>query len=100
MKEKESNSIIIKDKVLEPFYIVKDTYCYTVMEEATPDQRYTESTKKLQKTIGHYSSFGSCLRRIAGLKTSNKKEYNSLSEYIQEWREIETKINKLVNIEI
>ena len=100
MKEKESNSITIKDKLLEPFYVVKDTYCYTVMEEATPDQRYTDSTKKLQKTIGHYSSFGSCLRRIAGLKTNSKKEYNSLIEYIHEFKAIEEKINKLVNIGI
>lgn len=99
MKEKESNLITIKDKLLEPFYVVKDTYCYTVMEEATPDQRYTDSTKKLQKVIGHYSSFGSCLKRISGLKITNKKEYN-LNEYIQEFKQIEEKINKLVNIGI
>ena len=52
MKEKElSNSITIRDPFLEPFYIQKDTYGYTVLEDATPDQRYTESVKKIQKTI-------------------------------------------------
>ena len=51
MKEKElSNSITIRDPFLEPFYIQKDTYGYTVLEDATPDQRYTESVKKIQKT--------------------------------------------------
>ena len=101
MKEKElSNSITIRDPFLEPFYIQKDTYCYTVLEDATPDQRYTKSVEKIQKTIGYYTSFGSCLRRIASLKTSNKAEYNSISEYIQEWKEIENKINQLIKIDL
>ena len=101
MKEKElSNSITIRDPFLEPFYIMKDTYCYTIMEDATPDQRYTDSTKKLQKTLGYYSSFGACLKRIAGLKTSNKKEYATIMEYLAEFKAVETQINKLVNLEI
>lgn len=101
MKEKElSNSITIRDPFLEPFYIQKDTYCYTVLEDATPDQRYTKSVEKIQKTIGYYASFGSCLRRIASLKTSNKAEYNSISEYIEEWKEIENKINQLIKIDL
>ena len=38
MKEKElSNNITIRDPFLEPFYIQKDTYGYTVLEDATPD---------------------------------------------------------------
>ena len=101
MKEKElSNSITIRDPFLEPFYIQKDTYCYTVLEDATPDQRYTKSVEKIQKTIGYYSTFGYCLRRIASLKTSNKSEYNSISEYIEEWKEVENKINQLIKIDL
>jgi hypothetical protein len=101
MKEKElSNTIIIRDPFLEPFYIQKDTYCYTVMEDATPDQRYTDSVKKIQKTIGYYSTLGNCLKRISGLKINNKQEYNSITEYISEWKEIELKIKTLVNLEV
>ena len=101
MKEKElSNNITIPDPFLEPFYIQKDTYGYTVLEDATPDQRYTESVKKIQKTIGYYGSFGHCLRRIASLKTNNKLEYNSMSEYIEEWRIVENKINQLIKIDL
>jgi hypothetical protein len=101
MKEKElSNTIIIRDPFLEPFYIQKDTYCYTIMEDATPDQRYTDSTKKIQKTIGYYATLGNCLKRISGLKVNSKTAYNSITEYISEWKEVESKISKLVNLEI
>ena len=36
---------IIKDPVLEPFYISKDQYCYTVVEKITPDEKNLEKGK-------------------------------------------------------
>ena len=39
------NNTIIKDPNLEPFYISKDKYCYTVVELVTPTRTRGKSTK-------------------------------------------------------
>ena len=51
----------------------KDSHCYTVYETITPDTRYTEGNvagKDYTKALGHYSNFGSCLKKI--LKNNQK----------------------------
>ena len=40
---------IIKDPLLEPFYIGKDAHCYTAYEEITPDPKYTDNGKVGEK---------------------------------------------------
>ena len=39
------NNTIIKDPNLEPFYISKDKYCYTVIELITPTRTRGKSEK-------------------------------------------------------
>ena len=41
-KEKEESAITtIRDPRIEPYFIGKDSHCYTVYETITPDVRYT-----------------------------------------------------------
>jgi hypothetical protein len=79
---------IIKDPVLEPFFLSKDEYCYTVYEIVTPDPKNLEKGSKgkdYQKALGHYTKLSHALNCIAKVKLDHKKEYNSIKSYIQQW---------------
>lgn len=98
---KESTITIIKDSLMEPFYVSRDSHCYTVYENITPDARYTENNKPgkdYSKVVGHYSSFGSCLARISKEQVNLKSQYDSIKGYLTEFRKIETNLKQLTNI--
>jgi len=93
----------IKDALLEPFYIGKDNYCYTVYEVITPDSKNLEEGSKgkiYEKPVGHYSSFGRALECVAKCKTELRDEYSSIREYIQTYNELKNNIEQLVNVGI
>lgn len=96
-----SNTTIIRDPKIEPFFISKDAYCYTIFKTVTPDIRYTEGNKPGKdyvKPLGHYSSFASCLRALAKEKVDNNQSYDSIQEYIQTFKSLETSIKELLNV--
>ena len=96
-----SNTTIIRDPKIEPFFISKDAYCYTIYKTVTPDVRYTENNlpgKDYIKALGHYSSFASCLKALAKEKLDNNQSYNSIQEYIQTFKNLESSIKELLNI--
>lgn len=104
-KEKEESSSItfIRDPKIEPYFIGKDSYCYTIYQTVVPDTRYTENNKpgkEYVKPLGHYSSFGNCLKTIARNKVNDKKSYESIKEYIEMFQKIQSEINELVNLGI
>ena len=90
---------IIKDDLLEPYFIGKDAYCYTAYEVITPQKKYLakgSEGKKYEKPIGHYSDFGSALEAImkAQLNVKNGK-YSSIQEYLNKWNEIKKSLNNI-----
>ena len=90
---------IIKDDLLEPYFIGKDAYCYTAYEVITPQKKYLtkgSKGKKYEKPIGHYSNFGSALEAImkAQLNIKNGK-YSSIQEYLDKWNEIKDNLNNI-----
>jgi len=96
-----SNTTIIKDPKIEPFFISKDAYCYTIFKTVTPDIRYTENNlpgKDYVKPLGHYSSFASCLKALAKEKVDNNQSYDSIQEYIKTFKNLETSIKELLNV--
>jgi hypothetical protein len=98
-KEELSNNTFIRDEKIEPYFIGKDSHCYTVYETITPDTRYTEGNvagKDYTKALGHYSNFGNCLKAIARNKTNDKQNYSSIIEYLETYRQIEI-INQRIN---
>jgi|TARA_B100001778_G_scaffold315249_1_gene301189 hypothetical protein len=94
---------IIKDPALEPFYIGKDAHCYTVYEVITPQAKYLDEGsegKNYEKPVGHYSDFGSALKRVMRAQVNQtEKVYDSVQSYIDEWIGVNNKLNKLINIE-
>tara|TARA_R110002020_G_scaffold234316_2_gene446307 strand:+ start:50 stop:346 length:297 start_codon:yes stop_codon:yes gene_type:complete len=90
---------IIRDPLLEPYFIGKDAYCYTAYEVITPQKKYLEEGsegKNYEKPIGHYSNFGSALEAIikAQLNVKNKK-YSSIQEYLDKWNKIKKSLNNI-----
>jgi hypothetical protein len=91
----------IQDPLLEPFYIAKDSHCYTVYENVIPEGkrgRKSQSGTAYEKVRGHYTNFGNALKCISKNKLNKDSgEYNSIREYITEWKRIQTELNQLLN---
>jgi hypothetical protein len=95
----KSSITVITDPLIEPFYIVKDMYCYTIQEDVSPKTNNRES-KPYTVSHGHYSSFGNTLKGIAFLLTNKDKEYHSIKEYLEYFNKIQNQISKLLNLNI
>ena len=91
---------IIKDQIIEPYFIARDQYCYTVYETVVPTKMHwkkTELGESYEKALGHYSSFESALKTVIDFKVNQEgKIFGSLQEYLKEWKEVKTKIESLI----
>ena len=71
---------IIRDELIEPYFIGKDAYCYTAYEVITPQKKYLakgSEGKNYEKPIGHYADFGNALLAIMKHKLNEKNgEYS------------------------
>ena len=89
----------IKDPVLEPYYIGRDSHCYTVYEIVTPQEKYLEKGsegKPYEKAIGHYSSLAGALKKIARFKLDlPDRTYHSVKEYIDRHEALLNEMEKL-----
>tara|TARA_R110000772_G_scaffold35427_3_gene85388 strand:+ start:338 stop:655 length:318 start_codon:yes stop_codon:yes gene_type:complete len=100
----------IKDPAIDPFYISKDQYCYTVMETITPDKKNIgkfgkkdngNQGKDYDKPVGHYSDFGKALHSAVKSKVNmGEKEFSSIKEYLNEYEKIKEEVKQLINIGI
>jgi len=91
----------ITDPILHPYFVGKDTHCYTVYEIVTPQSKNLEKGSKglnYEKPQGHYSSFGSALQKIAKEKLNSEEEhYKSIKEYVTIWEKLSIKLKQLKN---
>jgi len=96
-----STSCIIRDPLMEPFYIDKDASTFTVLEKTTAKRGFRgqeASGKEKENVVGYYSSFRNALNAIAKQKFhTNTGEYNSIKEYIDSWNEVKDGIDSLLN---
>ena len=100
---------IIKDPILEPYYIGKDKHNYTVFEivpatlsgkgrrkkdavvELDPDG------KTYDKPLGYYTTLGNAIGAIAKQKTPKTTTFSSLREYMDELKSINQETQNLIN---
>ena len=69
--DSNSSYAIIRDPLMEPYFIQKDRYNYTVMERVTPTVGFAGKEakgKELERPIAYLSSFRGALWRISKLK--------------------------------
>ena len=97
----QSNLCTIKDPSMEPFYIVKDTTNFTVMEKSIATRGFggkKASGKEVEKVVGYYSNFKNALNRVAKEKFyENQAEYNSIQEYIETWNVVKNGLETILN---
>ena len=89
----------ITDPLLEPYFITKDEYSYTVKEKVTSNADHFRSngkSKTYEKSLYYYPKFDQAINKIAELKTT-KGDFNSLNEYIENYKLIENQIKNYTN---
>lgn len=96
---------VIKDPNMDPFFIIKDSSNFTVMEVSVTTRGFggkAATGKEQEKIVGHYTSFTNALNRIAKEKFyQNKGNYASVKEYIATWNEVKNGLDSLLkSIEI
>tara|TARA_B100000925_G_scaffold283270_1_gene257004 strand:+ start:646 stop:966 length:321 start_codon:yes stop_codon:yes gene_type:complete len=97
MAKKAKSITVISDPLMEPYYITKDDLCYTVNERITPNKNHFRSKGKgteYAKPQGYYASFELALIKISEELMHTKRNYDSLSEYIEEYRIISNQIKE------
>jgi len=96
---KTSYMTIIKDELLEPFFIGRDSYCYTVYEMVAPQRKHwakEELGESYEKSHGHFSNFENAVKSILELKVNkDEKVFSSIKEYLNEWKVVK---NEIVNV--
>lgn len=91
------SDVLIEDKLIEPFFITKSqANGYTLFERVQTGK----DSKQYIKTVGYFSNFGNCLKRVAKelVSHNNKEHYQSIKEYLQAYSDIENKIRTLTEM--
>jgi Tfp pilus assembly protein PilF len=99
MSTKRKSIQIITDPLLEPFFISKDEYSYTIKQNVTSDASHFRSngkSKTYEKSLYYYPTFANALNKIAELKTENK-DYSNIQEYLENYKQISNQIKKYTN---
>ena len=100
MARKPKSITTISDPLLDPFYISKDDVCYTVNERIEPNLNHFRSKgkgKTYAKPQGYYPNFDQALFKIAHEKLHTRKDYESLSSFLAEFKSIESNIKNYIN---
>jgi|TARA_B100001094_G_scaffold187041_1_gene181235 hypothetical protein len=95
MARKPKSLTTISDPLMEPYYITRDELCYTVNERITPDKNHFRSKgngTEYAKPQGYYPEFQQALVKVAKEKLHTRKNYETLSEFLNEFKLIETNI--------
>jgi len=94
MTTKRKSIQTITDPLLEPYFITKDEYSYTVKQNVTSDASHFRSkgnAKTYEKSLYYFAKLEQALQKIAVLQVSNEN-YNSLEEYINDYMKISINI--------
>jgi hypothetical protein len=94
MTTKRKSIQTITDPLLEPFFITKDEYSYTVKQNVKSDASHFRSkgkAKTYEKSLYYFANMDQALQKIANLK-SDIGNFDSLEEYINNYLKISTNI--------
>ena len=94
MTKKRKSIQTITDPLLEPYFITKDEYSYTIKEMVVSDADHFRSkgkSKTYEKSHYYYPEFGQAIAKIAELK-STKDNFDNLEEYMENYKSIKNQI--------
>ena len=84
----------IRDSRLDPYFITKDEYSYTIKQTVTSDAGHFRSkgkSKTYEKSLYYVSNMGQALNKIAQLQADGD-DYNNLDDFIAEYKDVAEKI--------
>ena len=87
---------VITDPLLEPFFITKDEYSYTVKQIVESDSDHFRSkgkSKVYEKSLYYYGRLDQAINRIASLK-ADLDDHNSLKGYMENYQLISNQIEE------
>ena len=88
-----ANDTVITDPALEPFFISRSqTGGYTLYERVVKGDNNTEYIK----TICYPSNFSNALKKAAEELLNTNREFNSIREYVSEFKKIQSKITSIM----
>lgn len=99
MTTKRKSIQTITDPLLDPFFITKDEYSYTVKQNVTSDASHFRAkgkAKTYEKSLYYYPTIEAALMRISELQANNK-DYHQLSEYIENYKQITLNLKQYVD---
>ncbi len=99
MTTKRKSIQTITDPLLEPFFITKDEYSYTVKQNVTSDASHFRAkgkAKTYEKSLYYFTHVDQALQKIANLK-SDMGDFSSLEEYINNYLKISINIKNYTN---
>ncbi len=79
----------ITDPALEPYFITRDEYRFTVKENVAPNTNHFRTKgkgKSYEKSLSYFPTFEAALKKIATLKLSKKESYTSINRYIYNYK--------------
>lgn len=85
---KSFNGTVIEDPILEPYFII----CYGPGDFAVNRKRIDVHGNLKFSTLRYPGTFCSCLDSIAKEKMCEKRDYESIQDYITSWKEISSTI--------
>ena len=88
----------ITDPLLEPFFITKDEYSYTVKQNVTSNSSHFRSkgnVKTYEKSLYYFTNLGQALAKIASLQ-SDLEDVDSLKKYIENYTQISNNIKNYI----
>ena len=94
MTTKRKSIQTITDPLLEPYFITKDEYSYTVKQNVKSDASHFRAkgkAKSYEKSLYYFANFEQALQKIAKLQ-ADTDNYSSLEEYINNYIKISTNI--------
>lgn len=97
---RKSSITIISDSLLEPYFISKDDYCFTVNERIIPDGKHFRSKKggkEYHKAQGYYPSLKQALYKIVQEKIYIGGDIKSLENLIEKLLTIKKEIKNYIN---
>jgi len=84
----------ITDPLLDPFFITKDEYSYTVKQNVESDASHFRSngkSKTYEKSLYYFPQFSQAINKIAELK-AGLDDFNNIKDYIKNYKEISNQI--------
>jgi len=99
MSKRRKSVQVIRDPLIEPFFITKDEFSFALKREieSNPNHRRSKGTgKTYEKTYGYYHVFEHCIREFFKYQ-KDTKDFDSIKEYVEENKKISKRTIEYVN---